>query len=59
MHTGFYTVGQRGLQLTFRMHNSDPTPQSVNNRNMLLWFKCVLTAVHVHVNCMILFNKGL
>jgi hypothetical protein len=23
------------------MHNSDPTPQSVENRNILLWFKCV------------------
>jgi hypothetical protein len=32
------------------MHNSDPTPQGVDNRNILLWFKCVLTALHV--NCM-------
>ena len=57
MHTGFYTVSQRGLQLTFRMHDSDSTPQRVNNRNILLCSKCVLTAVHV--SCMILFNKGL
>ena len=57
MRTGFYTVSQRGLQLTFRMHNSDPTPQRVNNRNIILWFKCILTAVDV--NCMIIFNKGL
>jgi hypothetical protein len=28
------------------MHNSDPTPQGVENRNILLWFKCVLTALH-------------
>jgi hypothetical protein len=48
-------ASQWGLQLIFRMHNSDPTPQSVENRNILLWFKCVLTALHV--NCMILFDK--
>jgi hypothetical protein len=40
-----------------RMHNSDPTPQGVENRNILLWFKCVLTALHV--NCIILFDKVL
>ena len=45
------------MQLIFRMHNSDPTPQGVENRNILLWFKCVLTALHV--NCMILFDKVL
>jgi hypothetical protein len=39
------------------MHNSDPTPQRVENINILLWFKCVLTALHV--NCMILFDKVL
>ena len=39
------------------MHNSYPTPQSVENWNILLWFKCVLTALHV--NCMILFDKVL
>jgi hypothetical protein len=39
------------------MHNSNPTPQDVENRNILLWFKCVLTALHV--NCMILFDKEL
>jgi hypothetical protein len=37
------------------MHNSDPPPQGVENRNILLWFKCVLTALHV--NCMILFDR--
>jgi hypothetical protein len=47
----------RGLQLIFRTHNSNPTPQGVENRNILLWFKCVLTALHV--NCMILFDKVL
>jgi hypothetical protein len=26
------------------MHNSDPPPQGVENRNILLWFKGVLTA---------------
>jgi hypothetical protein len=25
-----------GLQLIFRMHNCDPTPQGVENRNILL-----------------------
>jgi hypothetical protein len=35
----------------------NPTPQGVENRNILLWFKCVLTALHV--NCMILFDKVL
>jgi hypothetical protein len=39
------------------MHNSDPTPQGVENRNILLWFKYVLTALHI--NCMILFDKVL
>jgi hypothetical protein len=39
------------------MHNSDPTPQGVENRNILLWIKCILTALHV--NCMILFDKVL
>jgi hypothetical protein len=29
------------------MHNSDPTPQGVEYRNILLWFKCVLTALCV------------
>jgi hypothetical protein len=43
-------ASQWGLQLIFRMHNSDPTPQGVENKNILLWFKCVLTALHV--NCM-------
>ena len=39
-------ASQWGLQLIFRMHNSDPTPQGVENRNILLWFKCVLIALH-------------
>jgi hypothetical protein len=38
-----------GLQLIFRMHNSDPTPQGVENRNIHLWFKCVLTALHFNL----------
>jgi hypothetical protein len=38
-------ASQWGLQLIFRMHNSNPTPQGVENRNILLWFKCVLTAL--------------
>ena len=50
-------ASQWDLQLLFRMHNTDPTPQGVENRNILLWFKCVLTALHV--NCMILFDKVL
>ena len=50
-------ASQWGLQLIFRMHNSDPTPQGVENRNIILWLKCVLTALHV--NCMILFDKVL
>jgi hypothetical protein len=50
-------ANQWGLQLIFRMHNNDPTPQGVVNRNILLWFKCVLTALHV--NCIILFDKVL
>ena len=50
-------ASQWGLQLIFRMHNIDPTPQGVENRNILLWFKCVVTALHV--NCMILFENGL
>jgi hypothetical protein len=37
------------------MHNSDPPPQGVENRNIILWFKCVLTSLHV--NCIILFDK--
>jgi hypothetical protein len=52
-----HIASQWGLQLIFRMHNSDPTPQCVENRTILLWFKCVLTALNV--NCMILFDKGL
>jgi hypothetical protein len=31
--------------------------QGVENRNILLWFKCVLTALHV--NCIVLFDKVL
>jgi hypothetical protein len=50
-------ASQGGLQLIFRMHNSDPTPQGVENRNIILWLKCVLTALHV--NCIILFDKVL
>ena len=52
-----HAASQWGLQLIFRMHNSDPTPQGVENRNIRLWFKGVLTALHV--NCMILFDKVL
>ena len=37
-------ASQWGLQLIFRMHNSDPPPQGVENRTILLWFKWVLTA---------------
>jgi hypothetical protein len=29
---------QWGLQLIVRMHNSEPTPQGVENINFLLWF---------------------
>jgi hypothetical protein len=50
-------ASQWGWQVIFRMHNSDPTPQDVENRNILLWFKCVLTALRV--NCIILFDKVL
>jgi hypothetical protein len=39
------------------IYNSDTTPQGVENRNILLWFKCVLTALHV--NCIFLFDKVL
>ena len=52
-----HIASQWSLQLILRMHNSDPTPQGVENRNIILWFKCVLTALHV--NCMILFDKVL
>jgi hypothetical protein len=52
-----HIASQLGLQLIFRMHNNDPPPQGVENRNILLWFKCVLTTLHV--NCMILFDKVL
>jgi hypothetical protein len=33
-----HIASQWGLQLIFRMHNSDPTPEGVENRNILLWF---------------------
>jgi hypothetical protein len=52
-----HIASQWGLQLIFRMRNSDPPPQGVENRNIILWFKCVLTALHV--NCIILFDKVL
>jgi hypothetical protein len=42
---------------TITYAHDNPTPQGVENRNILLWFKCVLTALHV--NCMILFDKVL
>jgi hypothetical protein len=29
------------------MFHAVPTPQGVENRNILLWFKCVLIALHV------------
>lgn len=35
-------------------HNSDP--KHMKNRTILVWFKDVLTALHV--NCMILFDKA-
>jgi hypothetical protein len=50
-------ASQWGLQLIFSMHNNDTTPQGVENRKILLWIKCVLTALHV--NCMIVFDKVL
>jgi hypothetical protein len=37
-----HIASQWGLQLVFRMHNSDPTPQGMENRNILLWFKCAM-----------------
>jgi hypothetical protein len=37
------------------MHNCDPTSQGVDNIDILLWCKCVLTALHV--NCVIMFVK--
>ena len=46
-----------GFAINIRMHNSDPPPQGTENKNILLWFKWVLTALHV--NCMILFDKVL
>jgi hypothetical protein len=36
-----HIASQWGLQLIFRMDNSDPTPQGVENINILLWLKCV------------------
>jgi hypothetical protein len=52
MFTIFYYNIATQLVCFHNMHNSDPTPQGVENRNIRLWFKCVLTALHV--NCMIL-----
>ena len=34
-----------------------PSPQRVKNRNILMWFKYELTALHV--SCMMLFDKDL
>jgi hypothetical protein len=34
-----------------------PSPQRMKNRNILMWFKYVLTALHV--NYMMLFDKDL
>jgi hypothetical protein len=48
-----HVASQWGLQLIFRMHNSDPRPQGVKNWNIIMWFKGVLTALHV--NCIILY----
>jgi hypothetical protein len=47
------------LYITFTIfyYNTIHTPQGVENRNILLWFKCVLTALHV--NCIFLFDKVL
>ena len=46
-----------GFAINISHAQCDPTPKGVENRNILLWFKCVLTALHV--NCMILFDKVL
>jgi hypothetical protein len=43
-----HIASQWGLQLIFRMHNSDPTPQGVEHTNMLLSFKCILTTWPPH-----------
>jgi hypothetical protein len=52
----FYSIiGYEKNTAELQLLNSDLTPQGVENRNILLWFKCVLTALHV--NCMILFDK--
>jgi hypothetical protein len=52
-------ASQWGLELIFRMHNSDPTPQGVENRNIILWFKCVLTALHINcINTTELISNG-
>jgi hypothetical protein len=47
-----HAASQWGLQLIFRMHNSDPTPQGVENRNIRLWFKGVLTVQKLENNMM-------
>ena len=44
-----------GFAIDISMQNSDPTPQGVEYRN-IVWFKCVLTALHV--SCMILTRTG-
>ena len=59
LFSSFWTVDREKNEIFYigkLLHNSDPTPQGVENRN-ILWFKCALTALHV--NCMILFDKVL
>jgi hypothetical protein len=38
MMTAYFSGLVQTRQLIFRMHNSDPAPQGVENRNILLWF---------------------
>jgi hypothetical protein len=44
-----HIASQWSLQLIFRMHNSDPTPQGVENRNILPSFKCVLIKIYIEI----------
>ena len=41
-------ASQWGLRLIFRMHNSDPTPQGVDNRNVNV--ECKFDIPNTHIN---------
>ena len=57
MYNSYFRPKWKQERLMYLIKHPTPSPQRLKNRNSLIWFKYVLTALHV--NCMMLFDKDL